>query len=134
MIVSKRSISLMPRWLRNAVLLCAAVALPLGFSVAQDAGDGGLDQVRNWLESGVNSAFLTQEQADIMLRAPISTQSGDEVVSSFSLKKTLALAEFKGHLEQQFELGQLTEEQARAQLAELGGATFFPRIETVEAD
>lgn len=67
MIVSKRPITPMPRWLKATVLSGAAVLLPLGFSVAQDSD--GLDRVESWLESGVNSAYLTQEQADIMLEA-----------------------------------------------------------------
>jgi beta-lactamase regulating signal transducer with metallopeptidase domain len=67
MIVSKKPITPMPRWLKAAVLSGAAVLLPLGFSVAQDSD--GLDRVESWLESGVNSAYLTQEQADIMLEA-----------------------------------------------------------------
>ena len=68
MILSGKTIIQTPRWLRGLVIAAAAVVVPLGFTLAQDADDD-LEKVRQWLESGVNSAFLTQEQADIMLRA-----------------------------------------------------------------
>jgi beta-lactamase regulating signal transducer with metallopeptidase domain len=67
MILSGQSLIETPRWLRGAVLVAAALVLPLGFSLAQDAGN--LDRVEEWLESGVNSAFLTEQQAAIMLNA-----------------------------------------------------------------
>jgi hypothetical protein len=67
MILSGQSLKETPRWLRGAVLVAAALVLPLGFSLAQDAGN--LDRVEEWLESGVNSAFLTEQQAAIMLNA-----------------------------------------------------------------
>jgi beta-lactamase regulating signal transducer with metallopeptidase domain len=67
MILSGQSILETPRWLRAVVVAAAALVLPLGFSSAQDAGD--LDRVQEWLDSGVNSAFLTEEQAEIMMRA-----------------------------------------------------------------
>lgn len=68
MILSGKTITEAPRWLRGLVIASAALVVPLGFTLAQDGGDD-LEKVRQWLESGVNSAFLTQEQADIMLGA-----------------------------------------------------------------
>ena len=75
MILSGKTIIEMPRWLRGLVILAAAVVVPLGFTLAQDDGDE-LESVRQWLESGVNSAFVTQEQADIMLRALEASERG----------------------------------------------------------
>jgi beta-lactamase regulating signal transducer with metallopeptidase domain len=73
MILSGQTISQTPRWLRGLVIASAVLLLPLGFTLAQDADDD-LDMVRQWLDSGVNSAFLTREQADIMLSALEASQ------------------------------------------------------------
>jgi beta-lactamase regulating signal transducer with metallopeptidase domain len=67
MILSTRPLLDMPRRLRGALLLAAAAAAPLGFTLAQDEPD--LARVAEWLDAGVNSAYLTREQADIMLHA-----------------------------------------------------------------
>lgn len=67
MILSKQSFVDMPRWLRGALLVGAAVMAPLGFTPAQETDD--LERVQQWLEAGVNSAYLTEEQAAIMLGA-----------------------------------------------------------------
>jgi beta-lactamase regulating signal transducer with metallopeptidase domain len=74
MILSGQSILETPRWLRAIVVAAAALVLPLGFSLAEDTGD--LDRVQEWLESGINSAFLTEEQAEIMMRALRGTEGG----------------------------------------------------------
>jgi hypothetical protein len=42
--------------------------------LAEDTGD--LDRVQEWLESGINSAFLTEEQAEIMMRALRGAEGG----------------------------------------------------------
>jgi beta-lactamase regulating signal transducer with metallopeptidase domain/polyhydroxyalkanoate synthesis regulator phasin len=74
MILSGQTLVQTPRWLRGLVVASAALLLPLGFTLAQD--DDDLEKVRQWLESGVNSAYLTQEQADIMLQALKNSASG----------------------------------------------------------
>lgn len=78
MILSGQSIRQTPRWVRGLVIASAAAVLPLGFTFAQDAEDD-LERVEQWLESGVNSALLTQEQADIMLRALEASDNGDVI-------------------------------------------------------
>ena len=67
MIMSQQPKSRASRMARYAILASAALLLPLGFSLAQDQNE--LQRVEDWLESGVNSAFLTQEQAEFMMRA-----------------------------------------------------------------
>jgi hypothetical protein len=78
MILSGEKILPTPRWLRGLLMASAVLLLPPGLTLAQDADDD-LDMVRQWLESGVNSAFLTQEQADIMLRAVQVAESSDQL-------------------------------------------------------
>lgn len=67
MILSRKTIAETPRWLRGLVLAGAVLVLPLGLSVAQEEDE--LEKARQWLESGVNSAYLTEEQAERMLNA-----------------------------------------------------------------
>lgn len=76
MILFGDKISQMPRWLRGLVLTCSALLLTLGFSLAQEPGD--LDRVQEWLDSGVNSAFLTAEQAEIMMNSLRASERGSD--------------------------------------------------------
>jgi beta-lactamase regulating signal transducer with metallopeptidase domain len=78
MILSGQTAFVTPRWLRGLVLVSAALLLPIGFTLAQDQDTAAddLDKVREWLESGVNSAFVTQQQADIMLGALRAAERG----------------------------------------------------------
>jgi hypothetical protein len=125
-------VSFMPRWMRIAVLLFAAAALSLEISFAQEAED--LDQVKSWLEQGVNSAFLTQEQADIMLNAlqwNAAKFTAHAVVADgpqlHGFAGPIDDAAFQG-IVQQFTSGQITAEEANEQVLALGllpeGASF----------
>lgn len=67
MILSRKTLANTPLWARGLVVTGAVLVLPLGFTIAQESD--GLERVEQWLETGVNSAFVTQEQADIMLTA-----------------------------------------------------------------
>lgn len=115
MVISKRSHAPMPRWLRNTALLGAAGLLPLGLGLAQETDN--LDRVESWLESGVNSAFVTQEQADIMLEALKRSDLDSELNARM---RAAAEAEYAYNLtvkqiQKQFESGQLTAQEARTQ-------------------
>lgn len=75
MILSKKPVPETSRWLRGIVLAGAALVLPLGLTRAQDSSD--LTRVAEWLESGVNAAYITQEQADLMLNALRASRFGN---------------------------------------------------------
>jgi len=65
MVLSGRSIRETPRWLKGAVLAAAALIAPLGFTVAQEPDEtGGLGQ---WIEAGLDSGSLTEQDAWLML-------------------------------------------------------------------
>lgn len=114
----------MQRLLRTlgAIFVASAALNAIGF--AQEVDD--LNQVRVWLEQGVNSAFLTQEQADIMLRslqerriAVVSRAVATDVAQPGSFSAPFdnpALEE----IVQQFTSGIITAEQANEQAAALG--------------
>ena len=133
MFTPQESHAFMTRSVKNAVVLCTIAALPLGLSFAQDADD--LDKVRSWLEQGVNSAFLTQEQADIMLNA----LEGNPIagVRAFSLQDGAPAPNLPTPFErdafaaivQQFAAGRITEQQAKDQALALG---LLPEGATVE--
>lgn len=120
MIVSKTSMAVAPRWIRNTVLLGAAALLPLGFSAAQDADD--FSKVEDWLESGVNSAFITQEQKDVMLKALYRDAKADAVYAAGVVdrdqvvRRERALKELAQVLEYQVATGQLTPDDAKQRL------------------
>lgn len=109
MLISEKPMASMSRTLRTAVVLCAAAVLPLGLSVAQDAGN--FDKVETWLEAGVNSAYLTAEQAEVMMRALRSDHA-----RSGAQEAELTMEVITQELEAQFERGQLTEQQVRDRL------------------
>jgi beta-lactamase regulating signal transducer with metallopeptidase domain len=122
MIVSKKSMTLAPRWLRNTVLLGAAMLLPLGFSIAQDADD--FSKVESWLESGVNSAFITPEQKKIMLEALYRNANAFNISlmrvtdRDAVIRQQTALKEYVESLEQQVATGQITKAAAAEALDE----------------
>ena len=116
MIVSMKRLSSTPRWLRNSVVLGALALLPFGLSIAQNAGD--LESVENWLESGVNAAFITQEQADIMLAALTETKPTLPISREKMAAMKKQLEELIVRIEVQVESGQLTPEQAQQQVTE----------------
>jgi hypothetical protein len=122
MIVSKKSMTLAPRWLRNTVLLGAAMLLPLGFSIAQDADD--FSKVESWLESGVNSAFITPEQKKIMLEALYRNANAFNISlmrvtdRDAVIRQQTALKEYVESLEQQVATGQMTKAAAAEALDE----------------
>ena len=121
MIVSKKSIALTPRWLKNSVLVGAAILLPLGFSLAQETGD--YERVSRWLEAGINAAELTSEQADIMLRALRASESSHLITFARSkadlLEQEEMIVELRARMEQRVASGEITEAEARAQLEEI---------------
>lgn len=144
MILSGQSLLETPRWLRAIVVVAAALVLPLGFSLAQNAGD--LDRVQEWLDSGINSAFLTEEQAEIMMRALRSADGGhlefnvDDASGNIFVMKRQVMAdghevlldvEFTGadgpnplafterHIAEQLESGSISQAEADALLAEV---------------
>lgn len=149
MILSGQKVLQTPRWVRGLVLLSAALLLPLGFTLAQDSDDE-LAKVRQWLESGVNSAYLTEDQAEIMLRAlenaghgavttifdrdgnairltrRIDVESGDVTfitdpeLRRAELEKAIAFAE--QHFRTQAELGQISPEEAKAIVEDIKNA------------
>ena len=116
MIVSMKRLSSTPRWLRNSVVLGALALLPFGLSIAQNAGD--LESVENWLESGVNAAFITQEQADIMLAALTETKPTLPISREEMAAMKKQLEELIVRIEVQVESGQLTPEQAQQRVTE----------------
>lgn len=144
MILSGNTISDLPRWLRGTVLACAALLLPLGFTLAQDDDADDLESVRQWLESGVNSAFVTQEQADIMLRAleaskyqyitefvsddghvvkvaGVQAVQFSQAAHEAAVEKALAFA--RDHFETQVASGEITAAEAQAIIEDLSNAT-----------
>ena len=116
MIVSKKSMAVVPRWIRNTVLLGAAALLPLGFSAAQDTNS--LSKVEDWLESGVNSAFITQEQKDVMLEALYRSAKADAVNAVSVVDRRRALKELAQELEREVEAGRLTTADAKQRLTD----------------
>ena len=120
--VRRTVVSLLAGRLGMAVLLCGAAALPLGLSFAQEADD--LDRVVSWLEQGVNSAFLSREQADIMLAALRRSSAVSRAVAIDVSQATRSPASFDRaafeRIMQQFTTGQITAEQANEQALALG--------------
>lgn len=148
MILSGQKVLQTPRWVRGLVLISAALLLPLGFTLAQDADE--LAKVRQWLESGVNSAYLTQDQAEIMLRALESAQHGAvttfidrdgnairvtrrieveadgvDIITNPELQRAAlekALASAEGHFRTQAETGRISPEEAKAIVEDIRNA------------
>ena len=121
MILSKQSTVRVPAWLRGTSLIVAAALLPLGFSLAQGSGD--LERVAQWLESGVNSAYVTQEQADIMLAA-LRRSTPEFFAYAEESKRNIVrmerdVTEAMEQTERLFETGQISGEDARRRMDEI---------------
>ena len=112
MLMSKQPNTRTARGLSGVIVACAAMTVPVGFTVAQDASD--LEGVRTWLESGVNSALVTEEQAIIMLEALRRGQG--RVVTPVTREAVLDFEEEAVALERAVAEGRLNETDARDRL------------------